>query len=261
MSDESVSISYCTTCKGRLWQLRQTLAQNLATIGTDEEIVLVDFQSPDGLAAWVWDNFKPAIAMGRLRFFEVLDKAPWHAAKAKNLVHRLARGAYLFNLDADNFLSPEDRNLIRSAKARNLGCRQGTGNLSDGTPGRIGMQRQAFYEIGGYDEGLLGILVEDYDLIVRAEAAGHRFIRLPPPTQLPIQNDIAQRLGQFVATKKSTEESDLANVGRVNFTLSKLRLELEGPCRRQNFASYQGRLNGETVILDGLGNIHPNHSR
>jgi len=249
-------ISFCTTCKGRLYQLRETLPQNLAALGPDEEIVLVDYQSPDGLSQWVWGHFRPAIDAGRLVFFEVLDEAPWHMAKAKNLAHRLARGAFLFNLDADNFLTVQDLGYVRAAVARGLCCRQGTGDIGDGTPGRIGLPREAFHRIGGYDESLLGMLLQDYDLIVRAEAAGYRFLRLPRPERLPLQNDVGERLGQFIATR-SVQNEDLALMGRVNMGLSKLRLELEGPLRRQNFATFRGRLNGEPVILDGLGNCTP----
>ena len=101
MPEQVIQASYCTTCKGRLWQLRETLAHNLTVIGDDEEIVLVDFDSPDDLGTWVWESFGAEVEAGRLRFFELLDEAPWHAAKAKNLAHRLARGGFLFNLDAD----------------------------------------------------------------------------------------------------------------------------------------------------------------
>lgn len=255
MPNDAIAVSYCTTCKGRLHHLRETLAHNLAEIGLDEEIVLVDFQSNDGLSAWVWENFEPDIVSGRLRFFEVLDDAPWHMAKAKNLAHRLGRGAFLFNLDGDNFVTPHDLQLIRGAAAKGLGCRQGTGDLRDGTPGRIGIHRHAFYEIGGYDEGLLGVLIDDYDLIVRAEAAGHRFLRLGAPARLPLQNDVSTRLKNYVVSKPA-DDDDLARIGRVNVAVSKTRLELEGPFRRQNFASYRGKLNGEPVVFDGLGNLH-----
>lgn len=125
MANGGIEISFCTTCKGRLYQLRETLPVNLDTLQNDEEIVLVDYRSPDGAAAWIWANFRPEIEAGRLRLFEVLDEAPWHSPKAKNLAHRLARGSYLFNLDGDNFILPEDTALIRAAKARGVGLPAG----------------------------------------------------------------------------------------------------------------------------------------
>jgi hypothetical protein len=252
----AVSISYCTTCKGRLHQLRETLAGNLATLQSDEEIVLVDFNSPDGVAAWVWDNFRSDIERGALRFFEVLDEAPWHMAKAKNVAHRLSRGDYLFNLDADNFILPLDTQRIRAARQEQRGCRQGTGNLRDGTPGRIGIARAMFDAIGGYDEGLLRTLIDDYDLIIRAEAAGYRFVRLGAPERLPLQHAAIERLGA-TASPAPPGQDDHDRIGQINRVLSHTRLKIEGPRRLQNFATYRGRLNGEIVIFDGLGNFHP----
>lgn len=248
------TISFCTTCKGRLYQLRETLPGNLARLAPNEEIVLAGYDSRDGLSDWVWAHCADAIATGQLRFFEVLDEAPWHVAKAKNLAHRLARGDYLFNLDGDNFIMPEDLALIRAARTDGIGCRQGTGALNDGTPGRIGAPRDVFDRIGGYDEGLLGMLVQDLDYIIRAEATGAQFRRLGPPAQMPIQNDVPARLGQLITTRE-VEGADLQAISRINLALADMRRKLHGPVRRQNFATYRGRLNGVEMILDGLGNL------
>lgn len=252
----AIAISYCTTCKGRLYQLRETLPGNLAAVQADEEVVLVDFNSPDGLSAWVWDNFRAEIEARRLRFFEVLDEAPWHSSKAKNLAHRLARGTFVFNLDGDNFLMPEDTVKIRAAAAQGLAARQGSGERRDGTPGRIGVPRDVFLELGGYDEGLLGTLIHDWDLIVRAEAIGQRFARLGPPARLPVQNDMVEKFAQYPRERDGSDD-DVKRMGQVNLAMARLRMEFDGPRRLQNFASYRGRLNGEDVIFDGLGNIHP----
>ena len=50
-------VSFCTTCKGRLWQLEQTLPNNLKILDDYSEIVLLDYQSPDGLKNYIFDNF------------------------------------------------------------------------------------------------------------------------------------------------------------------------------------------------------------
>lgn len=64
------TISFCITCRNRLWQLRQSLPDNLPAISTHPniELTLVDFGSNDGLDEWVWQYFGDAIAQGKLRF-------------------------------------------------------------------------------------------------------------------------------------------------------------------------------------------------
>ena len=42
------AISFCTTCRNRLWQIKQTLQQNLEAIGHQNELVLVDYVSHPG---------------------------------------------------------------------------------------------------------------------------------------------------------------------------------------------------------------------
>lgn len=243
-------ISYCCTCKGRRWQLEKTLDINLRALEADEEIVLVDYHSADNLRDWVWQSFDADIAAGRLTFFEVLEEAPWHASKAKNLAHRLAKGAYLFNLDADNFVLNDDRRLIRSAAERGLCARQGTGKLDDGTPGRIGVPAPAFHAIGGYDEGLLGVQAEDFDLIMRLEAAGHTFVRLPPPQEMPISNSKDEKLAEY-GTSAAPVEDLFDQVGRLNMALVHHKLKAEGFQRFQNSSTFRGRLNGRPVFFDG----------
>lgn len=248
-------ISYCCTCKGRLWQLRETLHINLQALAPDEEIVLIDYNSTDNLRDWVWAQFEEEIAAGRLTFFEVLEQAPWHVSKAKNLAHRLARGSYLFNLDADNFVMAGDRRLIRHAAEKGLCARQGTGNLTDGTPGRIGLPAKVFHAIGGYDEGLLGVQADDYDLIIRLVAAGHAFLRLPPPQKRPISNSKDEKLAEYSARGLPVEDL-YTQVGQLNIALAHHKLKVEGFKRFQNTSTFRGRLNGNAVFFDGA-RVHP----
>ena len=248
-------ISYCCTCKGRLWQLTETLDINLRALAPDEDIVLVDYNSPDNLRDWIWGRFEADIAAGRLTFFEVLEEAPWHASKAKNLAHRLAKGTYLFNLDADNFVLQDDRRLIRSVAEKGLCVRQGTGELDNGTPGRIGLPAKVFHAIGGYDEGLLGVLAQDYDLIVRLEAAGYRFLRLPPPQKLPISNSKDEKLAEY-STSAMPVDALHDRIGQLNMAMVHHKLKAEGFKRYQNTSTFRGRLNGQPVFFDG-SRAHP----
>ena len=61
-------VSYCTTCKGRLWQLEQTLPVNIKLANEDIEIVLLDYHSQDGLRDYILENYQEYLADGRLRY-------------------------------------------------------------------------------------------------------------------------------------------------------------------------------------------------
>jgi hypothetical protein len=66
-----VIISYCTTCMGRTWQLRQVLPVHLTECRdrTDVEFVLLDYNSDDGLEHWIqnqYDRWLPCSGAGFL---------------------------------------------------------------------------------------------------------------------------------------------------------------------------------------------------
>ncbi len=91
---------------------------------------MVDYGSSDGLSQWVWRHFESDIQQGRLRFFEVKNEVRWNVSKAKNLAHRLARGDYLFNLDADNFVTDKDIESILQAQEHAAPSHQWTGEIA-----------------------------------------------------------------------------------------------------------------------------------
>ena len=62
------TISFCTTCMGRIHDLAQTLPQNMADNADYPalEFVLLDYNSRDGLEPWVREQLLPHIESGRL---------------------------------------------------------------------------------------------------------------------------------------------------------------------------------------------------
>src|SRR5581483_1771791 len=98
-------LSYCTTCKGRLHHLQETLLLNLEFSKhlTGIEFVLLDYSSGDGLGAWVEERFQAQMDSGALVYYRLDHQASFFMAHAKNVAHRLARGEIVCNLDADNY--------------------------------------------------------------------------------------------------------------------------------------------------------------
>jgi len=250
------TISFCVTSRNRLWQLQQTLAGNLDALGAGHEVTLVDYGSSDGLSAWVWSRFGEAIGQGRLVFFEVTNEVHWSSPRAKNLAHRLARGRYLFNLDADNRIAPPDVALIEQAAAQGVPVHQWAGNWTDGSFGRIGLPRDLYHELGGYDEALLPMAGQDLDLLRRIHASGRSIVRLAPPVIPAVQNTFEHKMAEVKSLKPTALDSYL-EFRDINRTLSRVRYSLEGPRRLGGFASYRGRLNGAPVVIDGFDNITP----
>jgi hypothetical protein len=190
-----IRVSYCTTCHGRLWQLALTLFDNLDHLREDEEIVLLDYGSPDGLSRFVEssERCRHAINRGQLTYaYTAADRH--HCSLAKNLAHRLGRGDLLVNVDADNniqgmrevideyFTNPIDDVIL---------------HMDDGTAGafgRICIPRYWFYTLGGYDESFAPSAYQDRDLLKRASASGVRYIWSPAAAPVPIQNSMFEKV-------------------------------------------------------------------
>jgi len=256
MSSNNKQISFCISCRNRLWQLEQTLKFNLDQINDNLEIVLVDYGSTHPISSWIWSNFSKFIENKRLVFFEVKNDVNWSSPKAKNLAHRLANSSYLFNLDADNFIDTNDIQSIFIAKEKNLPCHQWSGSFGDGSFGRIGVPKELFYRIGGYDESLLPMGAQDLDLIKRIASLDIHFSRVSKPSHVSIKNSFADKIGEFTTISENHEEV-YEEINRLNQIKALLRLKIEGPIIKGGFSTFQGVLNGKNVIIDGLGNIRP----
>jgi len=171
-------LSFCISHKNRLSYLKQTLRQNLDDNREDQsvvEFVLVDFGSDEDVLMWLKADFQAELRSGYLRFFQTHVLADWHACIAKNTVHALAKGAILVNLDCDNFTGERGGKFIIDAfeqSTENVMWWQYSKRKLDGTFGRIGMTRDIFHRLGGYDESLLAMGYQDGDLKDRALALG-----------------------------------------------------------------------------------------
>ncbi len=218
-------ISYCITCKGRLYHLKRTLPLNLSAESKDLhiEFVILDYQSDDGLAEWVKDTYPAELASGRLVHAYHSPAPHFKMAHAKNLAHRLASGDILCNLDADNILpanyaawlrtqfSANDRVVISSRRIAPYGFAEdrilrrllGLPTPKVGTHGRIAIMRQDFYRLGGYNENYSGWGGDDIDFLLRARQTGIKPIRTPSGMWGDlIEHGLEERVGNLSAEDK-----------------------------------------------------------
>jgi hypothetical protein len=170
-------LSFCITCKNRLWQVEKVLPVNLrdnAADRQDVEFVLVDFDTP-GLREFVQHTAvcQDALRDGYLRYFHTAALPYWHASVAKNTSHMLARAPLVMNLDCDNFLGKRGARFILDvfdAYGPDILFHQRAANICNSSYGRIALSKAAFAELGGYNERFLPVGYQDHDLVSRFTA-------------------------------------------------------------------------------------------
>lgn len=209
-------ISFCITCKNRLWQLQHTFGPNLEAVVADgaSELVLVNYNSADGLDGWV-RRFAGHVDRGVVRYVHERNEPFFHCSKAKNLAHLAATGDFVVNLDADNHIGTTIAAWRRVWAERSDTVIHGfSGDYGDGTYGRIGLPRSAFLAIGGYDEAMLPISQQDKDIMMRAQAHGLHYVKIPQPGVAALRNSVAQKM-RYSGYRMSHAEMHDANVRRV----------------------------------------------
>ena len=182
-----------------------TLPHNLQSLRPDEEWCVLDYNSDDHLWFLLKERAAPWLESGRLRYYRTLQPRWFDVNQAKNAAHRLARGKVVFNLDADNYIDPNIRDQLARCEEM-AGDRYVLHNKSqvrnspyipagDGTYGRIAMPRRTFFDLGGYDEQMLGMGNGDADILYRASCAGLRvMVSTQPPEHPPVPNAVQDKI-------------------------------------------------------------------
>lgn len=184
-------ISYCTTCKGRLWQLKDTLPTNLDLIKDTDgvDLVLLNYHSDDGLDEYIGSGFKEYLDSGKLKYYSLVSEAKYFdMSYAKNIVHCLASGKVLFNLDADNFIGTTVEELKTLTNKQILTSKNIIG-INTSRFGRIGIHASDFHALRGYNENIKNMGGDDGNLIIRALHKGFKLIQ-SQDMSIPIQQSI-----------------------------------------------------------------------
>ena len=236
------SVSIITTCKGRLHHLRETIHSMLAQDYAGEwEIVVVDYDCPDGTFAWVKSLDHPRVHCVKVR--DTLH--PWSMAHARNVGAQFANGQVLAFIDADNHPDPEylttGVNALRESGESLCLPVSADGNYA----GACFVTSAAFHAARGNDEQLTDYGVEDIDFYNRLGAEGRSQYRFQPRCTIPqallrlIHHEDGERL-QFCASQNLQESLDH------NRSLAR------DTSRAVNFERY-----GQTRDYDTWGPIYP----
>jgi glycosyltransferase involved in cell wall biosynthesis len=157
--------SIVTTCKGRLHHLKQSLPRFVQQ--RDTEVVVVDYDCPDGTRDYVGRAFPAA------KVVAVNDAPVFNISHARNLGAAEATGDWLAFLDADVMVVPEMFQRIAATMQKADGAperkyyrfRSGMLDLF----GSCLVRREDFHAIQGYDAVIQSYGGEDNDLYSRLE--------------------------------------------------------------------------------------------
>ena len=228
-------LSFCSTCMNRGDSLKKTLPHNNNIINSYNglvEMVLVNFIKDDeGLKIHDWILQQENRDFMNYRVCK--EMLFWNMPQARNTSHMSAKGSYLINLDCDNFISAHTidklldlnkqkklneyifcgyrgkiKKKFRPWKRKNFRTAfkflPGE-HLHDGSYGNIGLSKDLFISLGGYNESLPPMGGDDDDLFKRAVCIKKKIIHLPSDLA-PIANSKEEGLVNTINPKLDWEE-------------------------------------------------------
>ena len=209
-------VAFCTTCKGRVQHVEETLPANLRD-NQHATIVLVNYNSPDHLDEFVRRNHMRDVESGRLVVYRFTEHGPFRMAHAKNLAHRLAlleNADALVNVDADNFAGRGfDEYVARELAGGDafLWAHMRKGEMRRGISGRIAVPAHAFLAAGGYDEVFATWGPDDKDFNVRLRRLGFQAVEIDPRFLTAVSHNDKMRFREYphVAAAEVAEEFNL----------------------------------------------------
>ncbi|MES1223251.1 MAG: glycosyltransferase family A protein, partial [Bacteroidota bacterium] len=170
-------ISFCITCKNRAHHLKKTLVKNILSNQDYSrlEIVLLDYNSMDGLEQWARNELSDYLPGNRVVYYKTFDPAVFNHSHSKNVAFKLATGDIICNINSDNFIGPGFAAYINCAfqKKKNVFLRPELRmGFASGTAGVVCLNKTDFLKIGGFDERMSVYGWEDVDFINRLTFSG-----------------------------------------------------------------------------------------
>lgn len=232
MDDHGFSVrkvAFCTTCKGRVQHVEETLPRNLRD-NPHAMVVLVNYNSQDHLDDFLRARHMADIESGRLSVYRFTEPGPFRMAHAKNLAHRLAmaEGADgLVNVDADNFAGEGFDEYAQAQLSESgvfLWANMQQGEMKRGISGRIAVTKHAFLAVGGYDEVYETWGPDDKDFKARLRRVGFEPVEIEPRFLAAVNHNDKMRFREYPHVNRENTQEDfelpnrkwlrVANAGR-----------------------------------------------
>ena len=176
---ENMLISICIPCHGRTYDLKKSLPHLIkaANFSPPVEIVVVDYNSPDDLAEYVFRVMDTAEFVGgsRLTYRKYAGRDHYHMAHARNLSVLASSGEWIVTGSTDIFPAEMYFQVVRDAIQEDdyLWMRH-----PDRFVGMFLCKREEFLAAGGYDERFEFYGKEDKDIIARMMRRGGNYTTL-----------------------------------------------------------------------------------
>lgn len=158
----------------RLEHLQKTLEKNILDnfLVKDVEFVVLDYNSSDGLDAWMFQAMAQYIEMGILVYYKTTEPIHYLRSHSRNMAFRLAAGEIVCNLDADNYLGKGFAEYILKEFREKENIFYISTLYKRDVFGRICLNKQDFVATKGYNEALVGYGLEDAELFNRLTDKG-----------------------------------------------------------------------------------------
>ena len=183
MEKKNLKISFCIVSMNRLHQLKETLLRNIADNADypDLEVILLNYNSADGMEEWVKEALGDHIATGRIVYYKTPDPSHFRHSHAKNLAFKLSNGDIICSINADHFAGKGFARYVNNAFMQDPGIVLTTIDYPRSRPGympakdvlgKVCVSKRDFLKIKGFEERMKSYGFEDYDLVNRLEMAG-----------------------------------------------------------------------------------------
>lgn len=160
----------------RLYQLKKTLPKNIENSSSYDnvEFVVLDYNSKDGLEAWIKSEMADYLHSGVLAYYKTSEPLYFFRSHSKNIAAKMATGEIVCNVDGDNFIGEGFAEYVSEQFLKNKNCYLAVERNSEKKDcyGRICTRKKDFIEITGYDESMTDYGFEDFDLTNRLKLFG-----------------------------------------------------------------------------------------